>query len=90
MNLQIGGLTFNTKEELRDWLDLQIADRERKVQRVQDLLNWAKENSTKENLLIEIQLKNRKVIIEDLLAARDNLNREIDGFRNNKQKTFNF
>ena len=29
------GLTFNTKEELRDWLDLQIADRERKVQRVQ-------------------------------------------------------
>lgn len=81
------GLTFNTKEELRDWLDLQIADRERKVQRVQDLLNWAKENSTKEKPITEIQLKNRKVTIEDLLAARDNLNREIDGFRNNKQKT---
>ena len=81
------GLTFNTKEELRDWLDLQIADRERKVQRVQDLLNWAKENSTKEKPITEIQLKNRKVTIEDLLAAKDNLNREIDGFRNSKQKT---
>ena len=76
------GLTFSTKEELRDWLDLQIADRERKVQRVQDLLTWAKENKVQ-----EVSLKNRKVTIEDLLAARDNLNREIDGFRNSKQKT---
>ena len=46
MNLQIEVQHLILKKSY-DWLDLQIADRERKVQRVQDLLTWAKRKQKK-------------------------------------------
>lgn len=81
------GLLFPHKEALHDWLDQQINQTKQKIQRVQDLLGWVKENSTKEKPITEIQLKNRKVTTEDLLAARDNLNRDLDKLNQRKTKS---
>ncbi len=81
------GLLFPHKEALHDWLDQQINQTKQKIQRVQDLLGWVKENSTKEKPITEIQLKNKKVTTEDLLAARDNLNRDLDKLNQRKTKS---
>lgn len=73
---------FSTKEELHAWLDQQRDGIIKKIQRVQNLLEWAKENQVS-----EVQLKNRKVTTEDLLAARDNLNRDLDKLNQRKTKS---
>ena len=78
---------FQTKEALHNWLDQQRNDTIAQIKRVQDLLNWAKENSTSKNKIETIQLKNKTVTIEDLNAARDNLNRQLEDLTNKKNKS---
>ena len=65
--------TFRTREELNDYLTSQINIRKAQIQRVQDLLNFAKENN-----VTEVQLKNKVVSVEDLKSTRDFLNKKLE------------
>lgn len=73
---------FSTRQDLYDWLDQQRDKTIAQIQRVQDLLNWAKKNNQ-----TEVQLKNKKVTLEDLHAARDNLNRRLEDINAKKTKS---
>ena len=73
---------FKTKEELHAYLDRNIDIVIKKLKRVQDLLNWAKDNNVS-----EVPLKNKKVTTEDLINARENLQKELEGYGEAKNKS---
>jgi hypothetical protein len=73
---------FSTKQDLHAWFDQQHKTTVDQIKRVQDLINWAKENKE-----TEVQLAKRKVTVEELHAARDNLNRRLEDIANKKTKS---